>query len=107
MTKGSPYTVWLLVAVVVTALAALLVVGNLDAWLVGGGLVLLAASFGLIAGMWPAWLFLTVVAAGDMVAALFVWPAWWTVLTNGIMLALLLARPTRHHAVRWRPLPRG
>ena len=94
-------------AVVVTTLVALVVVGNHDAWLVGGGLVLLVACLGLVAGMWPAWLFLTVVASGDLIAALFTWLAWWTVVVNGTMIILLLARPTRRYAVRWRPLPRG
>ena len=107
MTPRSPYTSWLLLAVVVATLAALLLVGKRDAWLVGGGLVLLAASSGLVAGIWPAWLFLTVVATGDLLSALFRWPGWWTVLINGTMLILLLAPPTRRHAIRWRPLPRG
>jgi hypothetical protein len=107
MTQRSPYTAWLLMAVVVATLTALLLIGKRDAWLVGGGLVLLLASSGLVAGMWPAWLFLTLVAAADLLAALVRWPGWWAVLINGTMLILLLARPTRRHAVRWRPLPRG
>lgn len=68
-----------------------------------GGLALVLASFGLLRGVWLAWLFLTFVATGDLVAALFMWPAWWTVLVNGIMLALLLSPPTRRYARRGRP----
>lgn len=104
VTETSPHTVWLLVAVVVTALAALAVAHEIDAWLVGGGLLLLLASYGLVRGIWLAWLLLTVIATGDVVAALLMWPAPWTLLVNGIMLALLLAGPTRRHAVRWRPV---
>jgi hypothetical protein len=51
MTQRSPYTAWLLMAVVVATLTALLLIGKRDAWLVGGGLVLLLASSGLVAGM--------------------------------------------------------
>jgi hypothetical protein len=107
MSQRSPYTAWLLLAVVVATLATLLLIGKRDAWLVGGGLLLLAAAAGLVAGLWPAWLFLTFVAAADLLAALFRWPGWWAVLINGTMLILLLAPPTRQHAVRWRPLLRG
>jgi hypothetical protein len=88
---------------VVAALVALLVMGGLDGWLLGGGLVLLVALLGLVRGVWLAWLFLTVVAAGDLVAALFMWPAWGTVLVNVPLLALLLLRPTRRYASRGRP----
>jgi hypothetical protein len=62
----------------------------------------LGASTGRV---WLAWLFLTVVAVGDVMLALLQWPAWWIeiVLINGTMLALLLSRPTRRHARRGRP----
>ena len=94
---------WAFVAVVVAALAELVVAGRIDGWLVGGGLLLLVASFGLWRGVWFAWLFLMVVAVGDLVGALFMWPAWGTLIVNGAMLALLLAPPTRRHVRRGRP----
>ena len=45
----------------------------------------------------------TALAAGDLVYAALTWPAWWTAAISGIMLALLLARPTRRYARRGRP----
>jgi hypothetical protein len=44
MTRISPYTVWLFVAVVVVALAALVVAHKIDAWLVGGVMLTLLLS---------------------------------------------------------------
>jgi hypothetical protein len=100
-----PYTVLAYVAVAATILVVSFVHDGAHERLVYGGLVLVLASFGLVRGVWLAWLFLTVVAAGDVALALLHWPAWWiaVVLINGTMLALLLARPTRQHAWRGRP----
>jgi hypothetical protein len=71
----------------------------------GGALLLALASLGLAGGIWAAWLFLTVVAVGDILFVLLAWPRWWlfVVALNGAMLALLLAGPTRRHARRGRP----
>ena len=98
-----PHTVLAYVAVVATVLVALLVRDASDRGLLIGGPVLVLASFGLVRGIWFAWLFLTAVAAGDLVYAALTWPAWWTAAISGIMLALLLARPTRRYARRGRP----
>lgn len=100
-----PYTVLALVVVVATILVASLVHEGAHERLVSGGPVLVLASLGLVRGVWLAWLFLTVVAAGDMALALLHWPAWWieVVLINGTMLALLLSLPTRRYARRGRP----
>jgi hypothetical protein len=100
--RRPPYSVVAYIAVVATVLMALLVDDGPDRMLVTGGLVLILASFGLWQGVWLAWLLLTGVAAGDLVAGLFVGPAWWTVWINVIMLVLLLARSTRGHTRRGR-----
>jgi hypothetical protein len=103
--RRPPYTVLAYVAVVATIIVVSLVHEGAHERLVYGGLMLVLASFGLVRGVWLAWLFLTVVAAGDVALALLQWPAWWieVVLINGAMLALLLSRPTRRHARRGRP----
>jgi hypothetical protein len=98
-----PYTVVAFVAVVATVLVALLIADASDRNLLIGGPLLVVASFGLLRGVWFTWLFLTALAAADLGYALFTWPAWWTVLVNGTMLALLLSRPTRRYARRGRP----
>ena len=74
--------------------------------LIGGGLLLLIATFGLVRGVWLSWLFLTLIAAGDVIIGVYKWPDWpatWIIAINGVMLALLLARPTRRYARRGRP----
>lgn len=106
LSRRPPYTVVACVAVVATVLVALLVAHGVDRTLLAGGLVLVVASFGLLQGVWFAWLFLTAVAAGDVVVALIRWPAWWPLLVNATMLALLLSGPTRRYARRGRPRPR-
>jgi hypothetical protein len=68
--------------------------------------LLAIVTFGLVGGVWLSWLFLTALAAGDLIIGVFKWPGWpatWTIVINGIMLALLLARPTRRYAHRGRP----
>ena len=107
MTKTPPYTVWIYVGVVATILVVEFVIGGIDRSAVNGVLTLLVATFGLVAGVWFAWLFLTFVAAAHLIVVPWMQPLSWDLLLNGIMLALLLLRPTRHHAVRWRLLPRG
>ena len=84
-------------------LAALLAGSGLDREWLFGAPVLLLGTLGLWLGFWWAWLFLVVVAAGDVVLALLSWPAWALFLVNATMLALLVAAPTRRHAVRGRP----
>jgi hypothetical protein len=52
------------------------------------------------------WLFLAAVAAGDVIIGVYKWPEWpatWIIVINGMMLALLLARPSRRYARRGRP----
>jgi hypothetical protein len=56
------------------------------------------ASFGLWCGVWFAWLVLTVFEAGNLLVVLVDRGAWWIVLLKLIMLALLVATPTRRHA---------
>jgi hypothetical protein len=99
--KRPPVTVIAFFAVVVTVLVYLLLFGRVDGWLFGGGLLLLLASFGLMRGIWFAWLLLTVVAAGDLVMAAIRWPAWEAALVNGTLLALLVFPSTLRHV--WRP----
>jgi hypothetical protein len=95
-----PITVIAFVAVVVTGLVSLLLFGLVDWWLFGGGALLLLASYGLVRGIWFAWLFLTVVAAGDLVIAAIRWPAWSMALVNGTMLLLLIAPSTLRYVRR-------
>jgi hypothetical protein len=100
-----------LTVVVYAAFAALLVLvalvreGPHGRW-VGAALLLLVATFGLVQGIWAAWLFLLVIAVGDIIVGVANWPdggAAWTIAINGFMLTLLLARSTRRHARRGRP----
>jgi hypothetical protein len=95
-----PYTIVAFVAIVAAVLVAVVVAHGVDGWLLGGGLLLVAASLGLMRGIWLAWLFLTVVAAGDLLVALSRWPWWWPAAVNVALLALLLAPPTRRYARR-------
>lgn len=101
----APYSVLIYVAVVATILVVSLVREGAHGRLLGGGLVLVLASLGLYRGVWLAWLFLCVVAVGDMVHIVRHWPPWWIVgvFLNATMLALLVSRPTREHARRGRP----
>jgi hypothetical protein len=74
--------------------------------LIYGGLLLLAATFGLLQGAWVAWLFLAFVALGDVIVALYRWPdrpVALTIAINGVMLVLLLAGSTRRYTRRGRP----
>jgi hypothetical protein len=107
MPNRPPVTVIAFAAVVVTGLLSLLLFGRIDGWLFGGGALLLLASYGLVRGIWFAWLFLTVVAAGDLVIAAIRWPAWWTALVNGAMLLLLVAPSTLRYVRRPRFLSRA
>jgi hypothetical protein len=95
--KRPPLTVIAFVAVVVTVLIYLLLFGRIDGWLFGGGLLLLLASYGLVRGLWFAWLFLTVVAVGDLVIAAIRWPALGAAFVNRTMLLLLVAPSTRRY----------
>jgi hypothetical protein len=92
-------TVALFLALVVAALLFVLVTHGVDGWLIGGGLLLLLASYGLLRGAWIAWLFLTVVAAGDVVVTAAAGPAWLSLALNLALLVLLLAPSTRRHVV--------
>jgi hypothetical protein len=105
--RRPPYTVIAFVAVVTTVLVSLLVAQRIDGYLLGGGFLLLLASYGLVRGIWFAWLFLTALTVADLVDAALAWPAWWTVLVNATLLVLLLAPPTRRvRPPRPSPLPR-
>jgi hypothetical protein len=74
--------------------------------LLAGGIVLLIVTFGLVYGVWAAWLFLVVVAVSGIVLGLD-WPTWRgaaeIVAVNAIMLVLLLAPTTRRFTRRGRP----
>jgi hypothetical protein len=98
--RRPPLAVALFVAVVVAALLVILVVHGVDGWLIGGGGLLLLASYGLLRGVWIAWVFLTVVAAGDLAVTAMAGPAWLPLALNLALLALLLAPSTRRH-VAW------
>ena len=86
-------------------LVALVVEGPHDR-LLGGGLLLLIVTLGLVRGVWAAWLFLVVVAVSGIVAG-FDWPTWRgaaeIVAVNALMLVLLLASSTRRFTRRGRP----
>jgi flagellar biosynthesis protein FliR len=101
----APYTVLAYLAVVAVILVVALADDGPDGRLLRGGLVLVFASVGLYHGFWLAWLFLALVAAGDMLHIALDLQPWWIIgiLTNGTMLALLVSRPTRKHARRGRP----
>jgi hypothetical protein len=100
-----PYTVVAYAAFAVLIVVVSLVREGPHQRFVYGALVLLVASFGLVLGVWLSWLFLTAVAAVGVIGGLFrpEWP--WTsiIVVNGVMLALLLARPSRRYARRGRP----
>jgi hypothetical protein len=98
-----PFTIWAYAAVLVAVLIAVLVAHGVDGWLVGGGSLMLVATFALVRGAWPAWVFLAVVSAGSGIEALVRGWDWWPVLVNTTLLALLLMPPTWRHARRWRP----
>jgi hypothetical protein len=70
---------------------------------VGGEVVLIIATVGLLARLWLAWLFLSCVAVGDIVVALGNGPDWQAGILNGVMLALLLVAPTRQYVRRGKP----
>jgi hypothetical protein len=99
-----PVTVFAVLAAAVV-LAALVHEGPRGRW-VGAGLLLLIATFGLVQGVWAAWLFLVVVAVADIVVGVLEWPDWpaaQIIALNGFMLALLLAPSTRRYVRRGRP----
>jgi hypothetical protein len=98
--KRPPLTVIAFVAVVVSVLVDLLLFGRIDGWLLAGGSLLLLASYGLVRGIWFAWVFLTAVAVGDLVIAVLRWPALAMFLVNGTMLVLLVAPSTRRYVRR-------
>jgi hypothetical protein len=106
MRRVRPYTVVVFAAfVAVIFMVALLREGPHER-LIAGGLLLLILTFGLVQGVWLSWLFLTAFAAGDVILGLSRWPVWtakWIIVINGIMLVLLLTRPTRRYARRGRP----
>lgn len=99
-----PVTVIALAAVVVAVLVSLLLFGRVDAWLFGGGAVLLLATFGVVRGVWFAWFFLVVVAVGDVLVTLASRSTWWasSAVVNLALLLLLLAPDTRRHVRRSR-----
>jgi hypothetical protein len=59
--------------------------------------ILLVASAGLIFGFGPAWLFLVVVEAGNLLVAVLESQPLSAMLLKAVMLALLLSRSTRRH----------
>jgi hypothetical protein len=98
-----PLTVVAFAVLVAAVLGAVLALRGLEGELVVGGPVLVLATFGLVIGVWWAWLFLTIAALGDLVLVASHWPAGWALAVNVTMLALLLAPPTRRFARRGRP----
>jgi hypothetical protein len=101
--KTLPYTVWIYAAIVAAVLVFELLIGGVDSSAVGGVITLVVATLGLVVGIWFAWLFLTFVAAAHLILVPWMRPLSWDLLLNGVMLALLLLRATRDHAIRWRP----
>jgi hypothetical protein len=99
--RRPPYTILAFVAVVV-AIIVILVPRDPDSRVLGGALVLVLLTLGLWQGIWLAWLVLTVVTIGDLIVVL-TRPEWWGVVVNGVLLTLLLVRPTRRYARRGRP----
>jgi hypothetical protein len=101
-----PYTVVALaVFVVVIVLVSLVRDGPHGRW-VGAALLFLVVTYGLVRGLWPAWVLLLVVAVGDILVGFANWPdrgAPATIALNAFMLALLLAESTRRYARRGRP----
>ena len=101
-----PWTVTAFVVWVALVLGSLLIAGGDRQELLYSPL-LIVPTVGLVYGFWPAWAFLTFIAAGDIVQGLTDGDAA-TILINGTMLALLAAPPTWRHASRARPrLRRG
>jgi hypothetical protein len=84
--------------VVAAALLAIAVREGVEGTLLAGGAVLVLATAGLVLGLRVAWLFLTIVAVGDLVYIVASSPAWAAMVVNGTLLALLLAGSTRRHA---------
>lgn len=104
--RRPPYTVVAYAAYVAIIFVVALVLEGPHERLIGGGLLLLLLTFGLVQGVWLSWLFLTAIAVGDVIIGVWKWPDWpatWIIVFNGIMLVLLLARPTRRYACRGRP----
>jgi hypothetical protein len=104
--RWPPYTVVAYAAFVAIIVVVALVREGPHERLIAGGLLLLIVTFGLVGGVWLSWLFLTALAAGDVLIGVFKWPDWpamWIIVINGIMLALLVTRPTRRYARRGRP----
>ena len=106
-TGRPPYTVVAFASFAATEVLIALVHEGANQRLVGGALVLLLATYGLVRGVWLSWVFLTAVAAGNAFIGFVRWPAWpqaaYIVVINGVMLALLLNWPTWRHARRGRP----
>ena len=101
-----PYTVLAFASLVTLIFLVSLVHEGPHERLIYGGLLLLAATFGLLQGLWVSWLFLVFIALGDLIVGLYRWPdgpAAATIATNGVMLALLLAGSTRRYTRRGRP----
>jgi hypothetical protein len=106
MRRVRPHTVVVFAAFVAVIFVVALVREGPHERLIAGGLLLLILTFGLVQGVWLSWLLLTAFAAGDVILGLSRWPVWtaqWIIVINGIMLVLLLTRPTRRYARRGRP----
>jgi hypothetical protein len=101
-----PYTVVGFAAFVAGVFLVSLVVEGPRDRLLAGGLVLLIVTYGLVRGVWAAWLFLVVVAVSGIAAGLD-WPTWRgaaeIVAVNAILLVFLLAPSTRRFTRRGRP----
>lgn len=100
-----PLTVWIFAGAVAAVLIWLLVDNGTGVWLLGA-LLLSLATVGAVSGVWAAWAFLVAVTAGDIVVVVIARPPflWSTVVINGVLLALLLAPPTRRWTRRGRLL---
>jgi hypothetical protein len=93
----APSTVWTLLVFVAAVVVALLFAHGPDRWTLGGGALLLCASLAVVCGRRYAWMFLAVVAAGDLLLFLVAGSSWPALAVNAVMLALLLAPATRDH----------
>jgi hypothetical protein len=93
------------VFVVVIVLVSLVRDGPHGRW-VGAALLFLLITYGVVQGLWPAWVFLLVIAVGDILVGVANWPdpgAPVAIALNAFMLAVLLARSTRRYVRRGRP----
>ena len=90
-------------AVIVLALVIALVDPDREPRSVPAAVLLLGAVMGLLVGLWPAWLFLTLIEVGNLLMLVGErpdWLSWKWMLLKAAMVALLIIPATRGH-VAW------